>query len=272
MEKLKVLYVTQEMKPYLHLSEIADIVRQMPTYAQEAGMEVRVLMPRFGVINERRHRLHEVVRLSGINIIIDDDDYPLLIKVASLPGARMQVYFLDNDDFFKRKAVFGDKKDEFYEDNGDRMIFFCKGVIETVKKFGWAPDIIHCNGWMTSLIPFYLKTAYKGEPIFNNTKVVYSLYDEEFNHELPENFSKKAIQINKPISDKELGFYKEGTNNGLEKGAVSNTDGVMVSGHQINPEVQEFLKTIKKPVIEFKDEEMSMEKMRDFYLSLIEEK
>ena len=122
-------------------------------------MEVRVLMPKYGSINERRHRLHEVVRLSGMNIIVDDDDYPLIIKVASLPGARLQVYFLDNEEFYKRKFVFDDENEKPFEDNQERMVFFCKGVVETVKKFGWPPDIIHCHGWMTSLVPFFLRTC-----------------------------------------------------------------------------------------------------------------
>ncbi|MDX1479803.1 MAG: glycogen/starch synthase, partial [Saprospiraceae bacterium] len=143
MSKKRVLFVTQEMNPYTDLTEISQIVRKLPQYTQENGMEIRVLMPRFGLINERRHRLHEVVRLSGMNIIVDDDDFPLIIKVASLPGARMQVYFLDNDEFFKRKAIFENDKGEPFDDNQDRMVFFCKGVLETVKKFGWPPDIIH---------------------------------------------------------------------------------------------------------------------------------
>ena len=141
MSKKKVLIVTQEMKPYTALSEISEIARKLPQYVQENGMEIRILMPRFGTINERRHRLHEVVRLSGMNIIVNDDDYPLIIKVASVQGARMQVYFLDNEDFFKRKSVFEDSEGKPCEDNPDRMIFFCKGVLETVKKFGWPPDI-----------------------------------------------------------------------------------------------------------------------------------
>ncbi|HKK78417.1 MAG TPA: glycogen/starch synthase, partial [Phaeodactylibacter sp.] len=177
MSKKKVLIVTQEMQPYTALSEIGKIARQLPQYIQENGMEIRILMPRFGVINERRHRLHEVVRLSGMNIIVDDDDFPLIIKVASLPEARMQVYFLDNEDFFKRKHIFADSDGKPFEDNPDRMVFFCKGVIETVKKFGWAPDVVHCHGWMTSLVPLYLKTAYKNEPLFQQSKVVYSLYE-----------------------------------------------------------------------------------------------
>ena len=156
MEKKKVLIVTQEMQPYTALSESAEIARKLPQDVQEKGVEIRVLMPRYGTINERRHRLHEVVRLSGMNIIVDDDDFPLIIKVASLPGARMQVYFLDNEDFFKRKSVFEDSQGKPFDDNADRMVFFCKGVIETVKKFGWPPDIIHCHGWMISLVPRYL--------------------------------------------------------------------------------------------------------------------
>ena len=162
------------MDPYLDLDGIGTLIQKLPAYAQDGGMEIRILMPRFGTINERRHRLHEVVRLSGMNIIIDDDDYALIIKVASLPGSRIQVYFLDNDEFFKRKMVFADDDGKLFDDNQDRMIFFCKGAIETVKKFGWPPDIIHCSGWMTGLIPMYLQTAYKKEPVFGNSKLVYT--------------------------------------------------------------------------------------------------
>lgn len=174
-DKKRVLLVSQEMHPYTDTTEVSDIVFKYAQYLQEKGMEVRILMPRFGVINERRHRLHEVVRLSGMNITVDDDDYPLIIKVASLPGTRLQVYFLDNDEFFKRKGMFEDENG-FYEDNLDRTIFFCKGVIETVKKFGWTPDITHCFGWMTSMLPAYLKTQYKNEPIWRNTRCLYSAF------------------------------------------------------------------------------------------------
>ena len=145
MSKKRVLFITQEMNPYTALGEISDFVRKLPQKTVEKGFEIRVLMPKFCSINERRHRLHEVVRLSGMNIIVDDEDYPLIIKVASLPGARLQVYFLDNEEFFKRKFIFHDKNEKIYEDNEDRMVFFCKGALETVKKFGWAPDIIHCH-------------------------------------------------------------------------------------------------------------------------------
>src|SRR5690625_6181330 len=151
------------MEPYTNLSAASKIARQLPNYIQKEGMDIRTLMPRYGTSNERRHRLHEVVRLSGMNIIVDEDDYPLIIKVASLPGARLQVYFLDNDEFFKRKKIFENKDGEAFDDNAERMRIFCNCVMETVRKFGWPPDIIHCHGWMTSLIPLYLKRAYKND-------------------------------------------------------------------------------------------------------------
>lgn len=176
-DKKKVLIVTQEMKPYTTVSELSDLVNRYAQLLQEKNMEIRILMPKFGTINERRHRLHEVVRLSGMNITIDDDDYPLIIKVASLPSTRMQVYFLDNDDFFKRKQMFANKEGKLFEDNVERTVFFNKGVIETVKKFGWAPDIVHAHGWMLSLLPAMLQTTYANEPIFQDSKIVYTASD-----------------------------------------------------------------------------------------------
>ena len=192
MSKKKILIVTQEMEPYTSLGMVSKIVRELPNRITREGMDIRILMPRFGTINERRHRLHEVVRLSGMNIIVDEDDYPLIIKVASLPGARLQVYFLDNDEFFRRKQMFKDKEDNVFADNAERMVFFCKGVMETVRKFGWPPDIIHCHGWMTSLIPLYLKKAYKDDPIFRNDKLLYSIYESPFDSNLEDRFLEKA--------------------------------------------------------------------------------
>lgn len=182
MSKYRILYVASEINPFLQTSEVADLVRKLPQAMQERGMEIRILVPRFGLINERRNRLHEVVRLSGINISVGDEEKPLIIKVASVPNAKLQVYFIDNDDYFHRKSVFHDKDQNFYEDNDERAIFFCKGVLETVRKLGWSPDIVHCNDWMTSLIPMYLKTTYKSDPIFHNTKTVFTVYDTPFAH------------------------------------------------------------------------------------------
>lgn len=256
MDKKRVLIVTHEMKPYLIMSEVARIAHQIPVYLQNKNLEIRVLMPRFGVINERRHRLHEVVRLSGINIIIDDDDYPLIIKVASLPGARLQVYFLDNEEFFKRKGVFGDEDSETaYDDNAERMVFFCKGVMETIKKFGWPPDIIHCHGWMTSLIPMYLKTVYKREPVFNNSKLVYSAYENHFEGSLNAKiFGKKAL-ISDEIKEKDFLPFKKADNAGLTLGGMTHSDAIIHAGGKLPAAPTAFYKTTKKPKLMTKEDD-----------------
>ena len=192
MEKKRLLLITQEMDPYTEGTDVSAFIGKLPKYLQDNGYELRILMPRYGVVNERRHRLHEVVRLSGMNIIVDEDDYPLIIKVASLPSSRLQVYFLDNDEFFKRKFTFADENENAFEDNAERAAFFCKGVIETVKKFGWVPDYVLCEGWMTGLIPFYLRTAYKTEPIFAQAQIIYTAYDSPHEKEGGERFLQKA--------------------------------------------------------------------------------
>jgi len=195
MSNLRILYVANEINPFLKTTEVADFVRKLPQGMQERGMEIRILVPRFGLINERKNRLHEVVRLSGINISVGDEEKPLIIKVASIPNAKLQVYFIDNEDYFHRKSVFFDKEDNFYEDNDERAIFFCKGVLETVKKLGWSPDIVHCNDWMTSLIPLYLKTTYKNDPIFKESKSVFTVYDNRFTHKFGDDLIDKVKMI-----------------------------------------------------------------------------
>ena len=269
MDKKKILIVTQEMEPYTALSEISRIARKLPQYVQEKGFEIRVLMPRFGTINERRHRLHEVVRLSGMNIIVDDDDFPLIIKVASLPGARLQVYFLDNDDFFKRKSVFEDAKGKPFDDNADRMVFFCKGVLETVKKFGWAPDIIHCHGWMTSLVPLYLKTAYKNEPIFQNAKTVYSLYDNSLEKNFTKDFFEKASINN--LEPEDLEAYKHGKGVSLHTGAVEFSDAIIIGSEKVSKPTAKIVEGTEKPVLEYKNEEEYLAAYLEFFNSLLEQ-
>ncbi len=206
MSKLRILYVASEINPFLQTSKVAEFVRKLPQAMQERGMEIRILVPRFGLINERKNRLHEVVRLSGINIAVGDEEKPLVIKVASIPNAKLQVYFIDNEDYFHRKSVFFDKENNFYEDNDERAIFFCKGVIETVKKLGWAPDIVHCNDWMTSLIPMYLKTTYKNDPMFKETKTVFTIYDNFFDHKFNNDLIDKVKMID--IEDSMLNHLK----------------------------------------------------------------
>ncbi len=269
MSKKKVLIVTQEMKPYTILSEIGEIARKLPQYIQENGMEIRILMPRYGTINERRHRLHEVVRLSGMNIIVDDDDFPLIIKVASLPEARMQVYFLDNEDFFKRKHIFTSDDDVPFEDNQDRMVFFCKGVIETVKKFGWPPDIIHCHGWMTSLIPFYLKVAYKNEPLFQGSKVVFSVYKDNLEHTFDDNFITKASINN--LNEDDLSAFKDGDRISLYEGGIAFADGVIQGSEEVSDSVQAALQDPGKPVLQYSAEENFLSGYMDFYSQMLAE-
>jgi starch synthase len=226
MSKLRILYVASEINPFLQTSEVADFVRKLPQGMQERGMEIRILVPRFGLINERKNRLHEVVRLSGINIAVGDEEKPLIIKVASIPHAKLQVYFIDNEDYFHRKSVFFDKENKFHEDNDERAIFFCKGVIETVKKLGWSPDIVHCNDWMTSLIPMYLKTTYKNDPMFKDTKTVFSVYNtNKFSHKFDDTLLSKVKMID--IEDEMLHNLKSADYEGFIKIGVEYSDAVI---------------------------------------------
>lgn len=249
MAKTKLLIVTHEMSPFLELTKISEITRQLPQAMQEKGFEIRILMPRFGNINERRNRLHEVIRLSGMNIIIDDNDNPLIIKVASIPAARMQVYFLDNEDYFQRKYVFRDKENKFYADNDERTIFFCKGALETVKKLGWAPDIVHCHGWMTSLVPAYIKTTYKNDPTFKNSKVVYSVYENCFNETLNANLHKKAVMNN--MTEEDTKAFIGADCNSLHIGAITHSDAVVLADEKIADDVLKFVKDSNKPTLAF---------------------
>ncbi|MGB4399981.1 MAG: glycogen/starch synthase [Daejeonella sp.] len=249
MAKTKILFITHEMSPFLELTKISEITRQLPQAMQDKGFEIRILMPRFGNINERRNRLHEVIRLSGMNIIINDNDNPLIIKVASIPSARMQVYFLDNEEYFQRKHVFADGSNKFYEDNDERTIFFCKGALETVKKLGWSPDVVHCHGWMSALVPAYLKTIYKDDPTFKNSKVVYSVYDECFTSNLNPAFATKAIMGGMSAEHTEI--YTDATNTALNLGAISYSDAVVYASENICDEVLKFVKKGNKPTLEF---------------------
>jgi len=267
MEKYRILFVVQEMDPYLLLGQMADIVRRSALSVQENDMEIRVLMPRFGVVNERRNRLHEVVRLSGINIVIDGDDYPLIIKVASLPGARIQIYFLDNEEFFKRKAVFRDENDAFFDDNAERLVFFCKGVLETLKKFGWPPNLIHCHGWMTSLLPLYLKTLYAKDPVFCNSKVVYSLYNSDFTEKMEE--LSKIARISDELSTQDMDQIKAGDFLSLNLSAVTHADALIMGEENIAYEAEIKKAAGSKPILPFEGSEAYLQQYIDFYKMLL---
>jgi len=254
MSKLRILYVASEINPFLETTEVAEFVRRLPQAMQERGMEIRILVPRFGLINERKNRLHEVVRLSGINISVGDEEKPLVIKVASIPNAKLQVYFIDNEDYFHRKYVFFDKENNFYDDNDERAIFFCKGVLETVKKLGWAPDIIHCNDWMTSLIPLYVKSTYKNDPIFQNAKTVFTVYNNKFTHKFGTDLIEKVKMLD--VDDNMLDHLKTADYEGFIKLALEFSD-VVIKAEEIenvNGLFDEANKEKKIDVIEKKDD------------------
>ncbi len=263
MKQAKILFISQEITPYLPESEMSNIGRYLPQGIQEKGREIRTFMPKYGSINERRNQLHEVIRLSGMNLIIDDTDHPLIIKVASIQSARMQVYFIDNEDYFHRKHVFKNDKDEFFEDNDERAIFFARGVLETVRKLRWSPDIVHCHGWITSLIPLYLKRTYSDDPLYNKSKIVYSVYNDEFDKPLRKDFNKKLLMDGIQDSDVEALALPSFEN--LTRIALDMSDAAIIGSTEINKSVQKYIKTIKKPVLDYKDEEEYIDAYSDFY-------
>ena len=256
MSKLRILYVASEINPFLNTTQVADYVRKLSQGMQEKGMEIRILVPRFGLINERKNRLHEVVRLSGINIPVGDEEKPLIIKVASIPNAKLQVYFIDNEDYFKRKTIFHNKEDEFYEDNDERAIFFCKGVIETVKKLGWKPDVVHCSDWVSSFIPMYLKNTYKNDPIFKDSKTVFTIFNNKFDHKFNENIVDKVKLLD--IDDEMLAPLKESsTIDSFLKIGAKYSDVVTSYGEEFDGKVKDVVEssTIKSSNSNIEDED-----------------
>ncbi|UKN00634.1 glycogen/starch synthase [Paracrocinitomix mangrovi] len=269
MEKKRVLFISQEIAPFLSQTDIAQVARKLPQGIQESGKEIRAFMPRFGCINERRHQLHEVIRLSGMNLIINDVDHPLIIKVASVPQAKIQVYFIDNEDFFKRKATVCNDKGDYFEDNDERAMFFGRGVLETVKKLGWKPDIIHCHGWMTALTPLYIKKLYNNDPHFEDTKVVYSIYDEGFNKNWDTNFHNKLKFDGFDESDIEL--LKDTDFVALNKMAINVSDGVVQGSENIHDDLLSEIQTTGTPFLEYFSEESCVKPVDEFYDQIIEE-
>jgi len=269
MKKARVLFVSQEITPYLEENHMSHIGRYLPQGIQERGREIRTFMPRYGCVNERRNQLHEVIRLSGMNLIINENDHPLIIKVASIQSARMQVYFIDNEDYFSRKHILTDAKGKFFNDNDERSIFFNRGVIETVKKLGWSPDIIHCHGWFSALMPLYIKKAFSDNPLFADTKIVYSIYDDGFTGSLDKNFANK-IPI-EGISTKDLKHVSADPSFvNLTKLAIDNSDGVIFGTENVNPDIQKYLKKTGKPTLGFKTPEEYIDAYSEFYTAVLE--
>jgi len=267
MEKKKVLYISQEICPYMNPSNMGDLCGALPQLMQESGKDIRIFLPRFGTVNERRHQLHEVIRLSGMNLIIDDFDHQLIIKVASIQQQRMQVYFIDNEEFFPRRQMFHDHAGNFMCNNDERMIFYCKGVIETVRKLGWSPDVIHCQGWFTSLVPMYIKKLYSEDPLFENTKVIYSVFDNGYKGKLSDTIIDKLLFEDLEAND--LSGLKNLNINTLNKFAISYSDAVVQASEKINKSVLSSIEDSGKPFLDFPGDEEYEKEYLNFYENFI---
>lgn len=270
MKQAKILFISQEITPYLPESEMSKIGRYLPQGIQEKGREIRTFMPKYGSINERRNQLHEVIRLSGMNLIIDDTDHPLIIKVASIQSARMQVYFIDNEDYFHDKFVLADENGDSFQDNDERAIFFARGVLETVRKLRWSPDVVHCHGWITALVPLYLKRSFVDDPLYNNSKIVYSVYNDDFNKPLNKDFKVKLKMDG--IKDEDVIGLTIPSFENLTRMAIELSDAVIFGSNEINKSIHKYIKSLKKPVLEYKPEEEYIDAYSDFYDELLMQK
>jgi starch synthase len=267
MEDKRILYVSSEVVPYLAENEVSLMSYDVPKMINDQGGQIRIFMPRYGNINERRHQLHEVIRLSGMNLVVNDLDMPLIIKVASIPKERIQVYFIDNDEYFKRKATFTDEDGVLYPDNDERAIFFAKGVVETVKKLNWVPDIIHVHGWMASLLPVYMKHFYKNEALFSETKIVTSVYSQSFDGTLDMEMINKVKFDDVPhdaVKELEKPDYES-----LIKAAVNHSDGVIIASSNISSSLTNFIESSGKPFLPFATKETFASAYTDFYKKLL---
>lgn len=267
MKDKRILYVSSEVVPYLPETEISSMSFEAPRMVNKQGGQIRIFMPRFGNINERRHQLHEVIRLSGINLVINDLDMPLIIKVASIPKERIQVYFIDNEEYFKRKATLTDEDGKLFEDNDERAIFFAKGVIETVKKLNWAPDIIHVNGWLASLLPLYLKEFYKTEPLFTESKIVTSVYNQDFEGTLDKGMIDKVKFDG--IDDAVIKPLETPNYINLMKLAIDNSDAVIRGSKDYPKELEDYIKNLSKPVLDYHSLEEFADPYTEFYKNAV---
>ncbi|WP_418264592.1 glycogen/starch synthase [Flavobacterium faecale] len=263
MKDKRILYVSSEVVPYLAENEVSLMSYDVPKMVNDQGGQIRIFMPRYGNINERRHQLHEVIRLSGMNLVVNDLDMPLIIKVASIPKERIQVYFIDNDEYFKRKATFADEEGVLYPDNDERAIFFAKGVVETVKKLNWVPDIIHVHGWMAAMLPVYMKHYYKNEALFSETKIVTSVYGQSFDGTLDaEMINKVKLDgvLEEAISDLVIPDYE-----GVMKAAVKHSDGVIIASENVSASLTKFIESSGKPFLPFVPKDAFAEAYGNFY-------
>lgn len=263
MEDKRILYVSSEVVPYLAENEVSLMSYDVPKMINDQGGQIRIFMPRYGNINERRHQLHEVIRLSGMNLVVNDMDMPLIIKVASIPKERIQVYFIDNDEYFKRKATFTDEDGVLYPDNDERAIFFAKGVVETVKKLNWVPDIIHVHGWMAAMLPIYMKHFYRNEALFADTKIVTSVYSQGFAGTLDNDMLKKVLFDNVP--EKDVAQLAEPTYTNILKASVMHSDAVIIASDDLPDDLASFVQNSGKPFLPYVSKDKFAEAYTNFY-------
>ncbi|MDY6207234.1 MAG: glycogen/starch synthase [Prevotella sp.] len=264
----KILFINQEIAPYVPDSDLSVLGKLLPQGIQESGYEIRTFMPKWGTINERRGQLHEVIRLSGMNLIIDDTDHPLIIKVASIPTSRIQVYFIDNDDYFLKRQMSEDENGEEYSDNGERAIFFARGVLETVKKLRWTPDLIICQGWMGAVVPFYVKKAYQEEPSFANAKVVTSLFHKQIKGEFGNHF-KETVAFRDAVPELLKDYRDDFDFIELGKLAIDYSDGVVEATRDANTDLLDYAKKKGMPILDFPGEENYIEAYHTFFEELL---
>ena len=267
MEDKRILYVSSEVVPYLAENEVSLMSYDVPKMINDQGGQIRIFMPRYGNINERRHQLHEVIRLSGMNLVVNDLDMPLIIKVASIPKERIQVYFIDNDEYFKRKATFTDEEGVMYADNDERAIFFAKGVVETVKKLNWVPDIIHVHGWMAGVLPLYLKHYYKDDALFADTKIVTSVYGQSFEGSLNEKMLDKILFDG--IAKEDIELLKDPNYENIIKISVNNSDAVIIASENVPATLTKFIESSGKPFLPFVPKDRFAEAYTDFYKNTV---
>ena len=268
MTNKRILFINQEITPYLPANPISSLGKNLPVAMQSKGFEVRTFMPKFGNVNERRNQLHEVIRLSGMNIIIDDNDHPLIIKVASLQPSRIQVYFIDNDDYFQKLNSDVDAVGSNRADNDERAIFFARGSMESAKKLRWDPKIIHCSGWISALVPIYLKRMYGDDPSFKGTKLVYSILPGKISTPIDERFLAKLKADGFSARDIKKFQSLPLDTNLFHRMAVDFSHAVIINDPDADPELVEYIKASGKPYMLPENLEKGMDAYAEFYNSL----
>ncbi len=257
MAKGRILYISQDVTPFSPETEASMMGRLLPQYSQEIGREIRVFVPRFSFINDRKHQLHEVIRLSGMNLIINNCDHQLIIKVGSIPAARMQIYFIDNEEYFNRFGDIYDEKGILRPSNDERILFFGRGTLEAVRKLAWQPHLIHFSGWFSGMVPFYLRRINKENSFFSGTRTVLSLYNDPFEGRFSEELEKKMR--NDKATAKDLRIYQNLDYMTLMKAAITYANGIVIASPDVNPELIRFAKENKRHVIDY------MENRTDFF-------